>query len=89
MDMWMSRDEGADNSIPRGRRAMLRETRATWFGGGHGGERNPTPFQYPKLCRVLSQVISITKHLLCVRNHAGLFTCMIANVRPSCTPSPA
>lgn len=26
------------------------------------------------LCQVLSQMISNTKHLLCARNHAGLFT---------------
>lgn len=51
---------------------MLRKTSATWLGGGHGGERNPTLIHYPKLPGV-SQVILITRHLLCVRNHVELF----------------
>lgn len=60
---------------------MLREIRATWLGGGHGGERNTTPIQHPKLGQVLSQVISIPKHLLCARNHTGLFPGKISNVK--------
>lgn len=52
--------------------------------GQHGlvevmGERNPTLTQYRKLCQVLSQVTSITTHLLGVRSQAGLSTRMISN----------
>lgn len=81
MEMWMSRHEGPDHSIPEGRRAQLREAWATWLGRGRGRERNPAPIQYSTLCQVLSQAISSTKHLLCVRSHAGLFTCTVSNVK--------
>lgn len=54
MEMWKSRDEGVDHSIPEGRRATLRETRGTWLGRGHRGERDLTPIQYPKLCQGLT-----------------------------------
>lgn len=75
----MSRDEGPDHSIPAGRRAILRETWATWLGRCHRGERNPTPIQYPTLCQVSSRATSVTKHLRCGRSHAGLFTRTVPN----------
>lgn len=79
MGMWVSRDEAADHSTPEGSRTMLRDTGATWLRGGHGGERNPTLTQYHKLRQVLSQLTSVTTHLLCGRSLAGLSTRTISN----------